>query len=69
MTSYSIHSLDDQGRVALSHAIRCRDDLDALSEGERRSVRHAVEIFHGSRLVARVKRGNAPLNTEDSHSL
>jgi hypothetical protein len=69
MTSYSIHSLDAQGRVALSDDIRCRDDLDALSEGVSRSQRHAIEIFDGSRLVARVKLGNAPLNAHDAHSL
>ena len=69
MTSYSIYSFDAQGRVALSFDIRCRDDLDALSQGVICSERHAVEIFEGSRLVARVKLGNAPLDTEDAQSL
>lgn len=69
MASYSIHSLDAQGRVARSFDIRCRDDLDALSEGVRRSQCHAIEIFDGSRLVARVKLGDTPLNAADPHSL
>jgi len=69
MTSYSILSLDRRGHVARASHIPCRDDLDALSQGVSRSRRHAVEIFHGSRLVARVKLGNAPLNAEDAHSL
>jgi len=69
MTGYSILSLDRRGHVARASHIRCRDDLAALSEGVNRSRRHAIEIFHGSRLVARVKLGNAPLNAGDAHSL
>jgi len=65
MTHYSFRSL--QG--ALSQNIVCRDDLDALDEGVRRAGKSAVEVWHGARLVARVKLGNAPLNARDSRSL
>ena len=42
-------------RSALSRRVHCRDDLDALAEGVRRSVAHAIEIWHEKRSVARVK--------------
>lgn len=69
MSNYSFRSFDARGSVALSQRIICRDDLDALDEGVRRSAVHAIEIFQGSRLVARVKLGNAPLDPNDLHSL
>ena len=58
-----------QGAVARSHTVRCRDDLDALAEGVRKSVAHAIEIWQGRRLGARVKLGNAPLNSADRRYL
>ena len=69
MSDYSFHSLDAHGMAALSQRIICRDDLDALEEGVRRSAVHAIEIFQGSRLVARVKPGNAPLDPTDLYCL
>jgi len=69
VSDYSFHSFDAHGIVALSHKIVCRDDLDALDHGVRRSGGHALEIFQGSRLVARVKLGNAPLDIQDARSL
>ena len=58
-----------QGAVAKSHTVRCGEDLDALAEGVRKSVAHAIEIWQGRRLVARVKLGNAPLNSADRRCL
>ena len=69
MSFYSIHALDRQGGIALSEMLRCSDDLEALSAGIARSNFHAVEIWDGQRLVARVKLGNAPLETADARSL
>jgi hypothetical protein len=69
MISYSIHVLDTRGAIALATTIRCKDDLDALAEGVRHSGLHAVEIWDGRRLVARVKLNNAPLNAADARSL
>lgn len=69
MSSYSIHAFDQEGDVALSHTIRCSDDLDALSAGIRCSNTHAIEIWQDERFVARVKLGNAPLEAADTHSL
>ena len=69
MSCYSIHAFDNGGEFALSHTVRCSDDLDALSAGIRRSDSHALEIWQGERLVARVKLGNTPLDATDARSL
>ena len=69
MRRYRICALDEAGRVSRSLNFDCRDDLLALAEGERLSNANAVEVWEGSRLVARVKHGNAPLNAQDSRSL
>lgn len=69
MQHYRLYSLDRQGRIASAHDLNCRDDLAALAEGEKECVSHSVEIWQGSRLVARVKQGNEPLNAQDKRSL
>lgn len=69
LRTYRINSLDITGRIAFAHEIACRDDLDALAEGERCCADNALEIWDGARLVARIKQGNIPLNAQDHHSL
>ena len=69
MSSYAIHAFNPEGAIALSRTMRCTDDLDALAEGVQRAKTHAIEIWHGQRLVARVKLGNLPLDASDRHSL
>ena len=69
MNHYLIRSLDRQGCVALAQAVLCRDDLDGLAQGEAHSYRNDVEIWQGTRLVARIKLGNAPLDAQDARSL
>ncbi len=69
MSCYSIRSFHQNASVIVSRSVRCKDDLAALDEGIRRSVRHAIEIWQGERLVARVKQGNAALDSSDTHCL
>jgi len=69
MSRYSFHLLDLEGAIALSQNVACVDDLDALAQGVRHSDHWAIEIWDGARLVARVKLGNAPLDSRDPHSL
>ncbi|MFO1247496.1 MAG: hypothetical protein U1E93_04565 [Alphaproteobacteria bacterium] len=69
MKRYRICSLYLEGQVNFAVELTCRDDLHALSEGESVSAQHAVEIWDGARLVARVKAGNAALTAQDHHSL
>ena len=69
MKYYRIHSLDGDGRVAFAQGYNCADDLLALAEGERHSEKHAIEVWEGMRLVARVKAGNKSLDASDQHSL
>lgn len=69
MRIYRLNSLDIAGRVLFERELNCRDDLEALCEGERSSKLHPVEIWDGARLVARVKVGNGPLTAKDRFSL
>ena len=69
MKRYRICSLDLEGHIRFAVELACRDDLHALSEGESVSAQHAVEIWDGARLVARVKAGNAALDAQDQYSL
>ena len=69
MKLYRIYSLDQQGQKAGLKEVRCRDDLDALAEGEKAARDTGVEIWTETRLVARVKEGNAALTMNDKHSL
>jgi len=69
MTHYSLRSFDLEGAAALSQSFACRDDLEALAEGVRRSGKWSIEIWQGQRLVARVKLGNAPLDSADARCL
>jgi hypothetical protein len=69
MGFYSFRSFDLRGAAALSQNLACRDDLDALDEGVRRSANWSIEVWDGVRLVARVKLGNAPLDATDTRSL
>ena len=69
ISSYAIHLLDGQGAITASRTLLCQDDLEALSEGVKCAEAHAIEIWQGPRLVARVKPGNAPLDAADARSL
>lgn len=69
MKRYRICSLDTDGQITLVFEMACRDDLDALAEGESIAARNRVEVWDGRRLVARVKPGNAPLDAHDRQCL
>ena len=69
MKHYRIYSLNHQGGISRARDLDCADDLDALSQGEKLSAENPVEIWQGSRRVARVKPGNAPLDVRDQQSL
>ncbi|MBA2587031.1 MAG: hypothetical protein H0U98_00230 [Alphaproteobacteria bacterium] len=69
MRRYRINCLDIAGQISRVHEVQCGDDLDALDEGEKACEENDVEVWDGSRLVARFKAGNAPLTVQDHHSL
>lgn len=69
MRTYRLNALDIAGRTLFVRECTCRDDLEALAEGERCCAIHPVEVWEGVRLVARLKQGNAPLNARDRTSL
>ena len=70
MKNYKIYSLDAVGRVSPAQDLSCVDDLDALDWAEKAAGHGAgMEVWQGSRLVARVKPCNAPLDVLDRRSL
>lgn len=69
MRIYRVNALDISDTIMFARKFKCRDDLDALAECERSSDHHATEVWDGDRFVARVKQGNASLNSRDSRSL
>ncbi|MBA2590423.1 MAG: hypothetical protein H0U98_17570 [Alphaproteobacteria bacterium] len=67
---YRLYCLDAVTQLIVSATdLVARDDLDALKKAERLCEAHAIEIWQGARRVARVKKDNAPLNSEDRISL
>ena len=69
MNQYEIHLLDGLQVPVIVRAYTAPDDLAALDEAERLCKNHDIEVWHGDRRVARVKKGNAPLSPEDRQSL
>ena len=69
MKSYRIYCLNSGGQIARALDVQCQDDLAALAEGEKSCTENDVEVWEGTRLVARVKKGGTPLSAEDSQSL
>jgi hypothetical protein len=66
---YTLYSVDDVGHVMSHRLLVARDDLAALEEAEKSCERHDIEVWEGTRRVARVKLGNAALNASDRMSL
>lgn len=64
-SSYRMCILDPAGHILVSHTVACADDLEALEAAEQECAGRAVEVWHESRLVARVKPDNAPLDETD----
>ena len=62
---YKFYRLDVLEHIVSSREVAAPDDLAALQEAEKDCEDYAVEVWQGARRVARVKRGNAPLNAED----
>ena len=44
------------------------DDLDALDAAEQLAEAFEIEIYHGARLVARIKKGRRSPDVHDAHS-
>ena len=53
------------GHAALERDHPFRDDLDALDAAILQSDTSDVEVWQAGRLIARVKKGNAPLTERD----
>jgi hypothetical protein len=69
MKQFELRFLDTSDLPVMIRAYVGQDDLDALDEAERLCLYHDIEVWEGTRKVARVKKGNAPLVPEDRQSL
>jgi hypothetical protein len=69
MRHYRVYSLDHSGQISRARDVECRDDLDALALAEQAARRESMEVWQGTRFVARVKQDNAPLDSNDRTSL
>jgi len=69
MTQFELLFLDSLEVPVVIRAFSAHDDLTALREAERLSKTHTIEVWDGARRVARVKKGNVALVTEDRQSL
>jgi hypothetical protein len=69
MRHYRVYTLDPAGRIFLAQNVQCRDDLEALDWAEKAAGHDDLEVWDGSRLVARVKPEDAPLTAADHSSL
>ena len=66
---YRLYCLDEIGRIISARSFVAQDDLMALQEAEGSCEKNAIEVWQATRLVARVKLGNAPLIPSDRMSL
>jgi hypothetical protein len=66
---YRLHCLDENQRITSSSDVVARDDLAALEQAEKLCEKQGMEVWQGTRRVARVKKGNAPLDASDRMSL
>lgn len=69
MQKYRLKFLDPLNAAVMARDFQGSDDLAALAAAEHACHTHDVEVWQGARRVARVKKGNAPLNEADHESL
>jgi len=65
MKQFELRFLDKLDVVILMRAYTAGDDLAALSEAEKLSLTHTIEVWEGTRKVARVQKGNRALTHND----
>lgn len=66
MLIYRFRFQSDQGAVERDETFR--DDLDALDAAIGQSDQSDVEVWQAGKLIARVKKGNAPFTEKDRAS-
>lgn len=69
MKQFEFPFLDRLDVPVIVRAYIAQYDLAALKEAGRLSKIHIAEVWQGDRRVARVKKGNVPLVSEDGQSL
>ena len=69
MPYYRVYILDRANHIKDAQVYNYPNDLAALAQGERLCGDNEVEIWEGSRIIARVKTSNAPLTDNDPKSI
>jgi hypothetical protein len=62
---YRLYRLNESQGIVSAQEVIARDDLDALQEAERLCETHAIEVWQGTRCVARVGKGEIPPDTSE----
>ena len=65
MAEYRVFCLDDEGRVVSGKEVIASNDVDALDAAHLFCNDFQVELWQQKRMVARVKKGNTPLDALD----
>ena len=58
MKLFELHYLNSSNAMVLNRVHAAQHDLDAISEAERRSFTHTIEVWDGERMIARVKKSS-----------
>jgi hypothetical protein len=58
MKLFQLHYLNSSDAVVLNRLHAAQHDLDAISEAERRSSTHTIEVWDGEHMIARVKKSS-----------
>jgi hypothetical protein len=69
MATYRFIFLNPSGHVVDGNFLNCIDDLAALDKAHMLNRGHIVEVWQGTRHVAKVELGAEPLNGRDTASL
>ena len=70
MSEYKLYCIGSDGRVAMRHDYSARDDLASLERAKELCGEYEIEVWHGSRFVARVtKDGTASLIEQNAQSV
>ena len=67
MSSYRFCIQDRRGHVIERHNIFCHDELDALHIAKQFDSNYFIEIWDGSRRIARMKPGDQGPFSSDRH--
>jgi len=66
MSEYKLYCIESDGRVAMRHDYCASDDLSSLDRAKELCGEYEIEVWQGSRFVARVTKDGTASLTEPS---